>query len=48
VLFRESGMFKLEGRNYRLRVVQWFTFAEGKLKRLDEIVASTMPAEAGG
>ena len=48
VLFRESGVFKLEGRNYRLRVVQWFTFAGGKLKRMDEIVASTMPPEAGG
>jgi ketosteroid isomerase-like protein len=48
VLFRESGVFKLEGRSYRLRVVQWFTFAEGKLKRLDEIVANTMPAETGG
>ncbi len=48
VLFRESGVFKLEGRNYRLRVVQWFTFAERKVKRIDEIVASTMAAEAGG
>jgi ketosteroid isomerase-like protein len=41
VLFRESGVFKLEGRSYRFRVVQWFTFAEGKVKRIDEIVAGT-------
>jgi ketosteroid isomerase-like protein len=41
VLFRESGVFKLEGRKYRFRVVQWFTFAGGKVKRIDEIVAGT-------
>jgi ketosteroid isomerase-like protein len=47
VLFGESGVFKLEGRSYRFRVVQWFTFANGKVKRIDEIVASTTAAEAG-
>jgi ketosteroid isomerase-like protein len=45
VLFRESGVLKLEGRSYRFRVVQWFTFADGKLKRIDEIVASTNQAD---
>ena len=45
VLFRESGVFKLDGRNYRFRVVQWFTFAEGKVKRIDEIVASSNQAD---
>jgi len=43
VLFRESGAFKLADRSYRFRVVQWFTFADGKVKRIDEIVASTSP-----
>jgi ketosteroid isomerase-like protein len=45
VLFRESGVFKLHGQNYRFRVVQWFTFAEGKVRRIDEIVASTNQAD---
>ena len=48
VLFRESGVFKLEGRSYRFRVVQWFTFAGGKVKRIDEIVASTNQADDSG
>jgi len=48
VLFRESGVFKLDGRNYRFRVVQWFTFAGGKVKRIDEIVASTNQADDSG
>ncbi len=45
VLFRESGVFKLEGQSYRFRVVQWFTFDGGKVKRIDEIVASTNQAD---
>jgi ketosteroid isomerase-like protein len=45
VLFRESGLFKLEGRSYRFRVVQWFTFAGGKVRQIDEIVASTNQAD---
>ena len=48
VLFHESGVFKLEGRSYRFRVVQWFTFAGGKVKRIDEIVASTNQADDSG
>jgi ketosteroid isomerase-like protein len=39
VLFRESGKFHHEGRDYRARVVQWFTFADGKIARIDEIAA---------
>jgi ketosteroid isomerase-like protein len=39
VLFRESGKFHHEGRDYRARVVQWFTFDRGKVTKIDEIVA---------
>jgi ketosteroid isomerase-like protein len=39
VLFHESGVFKLDGSDYRFRVVQWFTFADGKVKRIDEVIA---------
>lgn len=41
VLFRETGAFRTNGRNYRFRVVQWFTFRAGKIHRIDEIVAAT-------
>jgi ketosteroid isomerase-like protein len=40
VLLRESGVFKSNGRGYNVRGVQWFTFAGGKIKRIDEIIAS--------
>ncbi len=40
VLLRESGTFKSSGKAYSIRGVQWFTFAGGKIKRIDEIVAS--------
>lgn len=39
VLLRESGVFKSNGQPYRVRGVQWFTFADGKISRIDEIVA---------
>lgn len=39
VLFRESGLFRQNGRNYRVRAVQWFRFADGRVTRIDEIVA---------
>jgi hypothetical protein len=39
VLFRESGMFKPDGRGYGVRVVQWLTFAGGKIAKIDEIAA---------
>lgn len=40
VLLRESGILKSSGQAYSIRGVQWFTFAEGKTKKIDEIVAS--------
>jgi ketosteroid isomerase-like protein len=39
VLLRESGMFKSSGQTYSVRGVQWFTFANGKIKRIDQVVA---------
>jgi uncharacterized protein len=39
VLLRESGIFKSNGQPYRVRGVQWFTFAGGKIKKIDEIIA---------
>jgi ketosteroid isomerase-like protein len=40
VLLRESGVFKSSGQAYNIRGVQWFTFADGKIKKIDEIIAS--------
>jgi len=40
VLLRESGVFKSTGDVYRVRAVQWFTFIDGKIKRMDQVVAS--------
>jgi ketosteroid isomerase-like protein len=45
VLLRESGVFKSSGRAYSVRGVQWFTFAEGKIKKIDEIIASIWKVE---
>ena len=39
VLFHETGIFKAEHRSYYVRGVQWFTFAGGKIRRMDQIVA---------
>jgi|SRR5579871_1800856 len=39
VLLRERGVFKSTGQAYSIRAVQWFTFAEGKISKIDEIVA---------
>ena len=39
VLLRESGMFKSSGQTYSVRGVQWFTFANGKIKKIDQVVA---------
>jgi len=41
VLLRESGVFQKDGRPYRVRAVQWFTFAGGQIRRIDEIVAAS-------
>lgn len=40
VLLRESGTYQANGRPYCVRGVQWFTFAEGKIKKIDEIIAA--------
>ncbi len=40
VLLRETGTLKSTGQAYSLRGVQWFTFADGKIQRIDEILAS--------
>ncbi len=40
VLLRETGTLKASGQAYSIRGVQWFTFADGKIKRIDEIVSS--------
>ncbi len=45
VLLRESGVFKSTGQAYSVRAVQWFTFAAGKIKKIDEIVASIWKVE---
>jgi ketosteroid isomerase-like protein len=46
VLLRESGMFKSSGQTYSVRGVQWFTFAGGKIRKIDEIVASIWKVES--
>ncbi len=46
VLLRESGVLNSTGQAYSIRCVQWFTFANGKIKRIDQIVASLWKAEA--
>lgn len=39
VLLRERGSVKATGQKYDIRCVQWFTFADAKITRIDEIVA---------
>jgi ketosteroid isomerase-like protein len=41
VLLRESGIFKSNGQPYSVRGVQWFTFADGKIRKIDEIIATS-------
>lgn len=41
VLLRETGIFKSNGQAYSVRGVQWFTFSDGKIKKIDEIIASS-------
>ena len=45
VLLRESGTLKSTGKAYSIRAVQWFTFAEGKIKKIDELAASVWKTE---
>jgi ketosteroid isomerase-like protein len=40
VLLREKGILQSNGQPYSVRGVQWFTFVEDKIKKIDEIVAS--------
>jgi ketosteroid isomerase-like protein len=40
VLLREKGIFQSNGKPYSVRGVQWFTFVEDKIKKIDEIIAS--------
>jgi ketosteroid isomerase-like protein len=40
VLLRESGVFKSSGQPYSVRGVQWFTFADGKIRKIEEIIAN--------
>jgi ketosteroid isomerase-like protein len=44
VLVRESGVLKSTGQAYRIRGVQWFTFQNGKIKKIDQIAASIWKA----
>jgi ketosteroid isomerase-like protein len=39
VLLHESGVWKATGQTYSVRGVQWFTFAAGKIHKIDEIIA---------
>jgi ketosteroid isomerase-like protein len=45
VLVQERGVFKANGEAYDVRGVQWFTFANGKISRIDEIIAHTRRAD---
>jgi hypothetical protein len=38
---RESGILKATGQPYSVRGVQWFTFVDGKIKKIDEIIATS-------
>jgi len=40
VLLRERGLMKANGQAYSVRGVQWFTFADGKISKIDEIITS--------
>jgi ketosteroid isomerase-like protein len=40
VLIRESGVLKSTKQAYSIRGVQWFTFADGKIRKIDQIAAS--------
>jgi ketosteroid isomerase-like protein len=42
VLLRESGVFKTSGQAYSVRGVQWFTFSDGKIAKIDEIIAAEL------
>jgi hypothetical protein len=39
-MMRESGVLRSTGQAYSIRGVQWFTFANEKIRRIDQIAAS--------
>jgi ketosteroid isomerase-like protein len=44
VLMRESGVLQSTGQAYSIRGVQWFTFAGGKIRKIDQVTASILKA----
>jgi hypothetical protein len=44
VLIRESGVLKSTKQAYSIRGVQWLTFADGKIRKIDQIAASIWKA----
>jgi hypothetical protein len=40
VMLRESGVLKSTKQAYSIRGVQWLTFANGKVREIDQIAAS--------
>jgi ketosteroid isomerase-like protein len=44
VLLRESGVFRSSGQAYSVRGVQWFTCVDGKISKIDQIIASIWKA----
>jgi hypothetical protein len=39
VLLNETGSFRENGKSYTARAVQWFTFEDGKLKKMEQIAS---------
>jgi hypothetical protein len=39
-LLRESGVMRATGQAYSIRAEPWFTFADGRIRKIDEIAAS--------
>ena len=46
VLIHETGVLRSTGQAYRVRGVQWFTFAGGRISKIDQIIASIWKAES--
>jgi hypothetical protein len=38
-LIRENGILKADGARYSLRGMQWFSFEDAQVKRIDEVLA---------
>lgn len=45
VLIEEAGVFKTNGEPYHVRGVQWFTFEDGKIQRIEEIIAEIVAGD---